>query len=162
MKTHRTSNATWIASAIACACVAMLAACAAPAPRSSNADLTRQVADTERGFAKTMADRNHAAFVAFLSDEAIFFTGPTPLRGKEAVAAAWKRFYEKPDAPFSWAPDKVEVLDSGTLAISSGPVRDPSGKLVATFTSIWRQEAPGVWRIVFDKGNDLCDCQKAP
>jgi hypothetical protein len=54
------------------------------------------------------------------------------------------------------------VLASGTLAISSGPVRDPSGKLVATFTSIWRQEAPGVWRIIFDKGNDVCDCPKAP
>ena len=58
------------------------------------------------------------------------------------------------------------MLAGGTLAISSGPVRDPSGKLFATFTSIWRQEAPGVWRIVFDKGNDVCDCaagsSKAP
>jgi len=23
-------------------------------------------------------------------------------------------------------------------------------------------EAPGVWRIVFDKGNEVCDCPKAP
>ena len=63
-----------------------------------------------------------------------------------------KRFYEKPDAPFSWAPEQVEVLESGTLALSSGPVWDPKGKQFATFTSIWRLEAPGVWRIVFDKG----------
>ena len=34
------------------------------------------------------------------------------------------------------------------------------GKPVATFTSIWRLEAPGTWRIVFDKGNDVCDCAK--
>ncbi|MEO8753918.1 MAG: nuclear transport factor 2 family protein [Casimicrobiaceae bacterium] len=142
--------------------LALLTGCAANAPRPTNADLQKQVAATERAFAKTMADRNHAAFVAFLADEAIFFTGPTPLRGKEEVAVRWKRFYEKPDAPFSWAPDKVEVLDSGTLALSSGPVYDPSGKLLATFTSIWRQEAPGVWRIVFDKGNDVCDCAKTP
>lgn len=162
MKTHCTSNATRNALTIACSCVVLLAACAATAPRPANVDLTRQVADTERAFARTMADRNHAAFVAFLSDEAIFFTGPKPLHGRDEVAAAWRRFYEKPDAPFSWEPDKVEVLASGTLAISSGPVRDASGKLVATFTSIWRQEAPGVWRIIFDKGNDICDCPKAP
>jgi ketosteroid isomerase-like protein len=162
MMTYGTSNAMRGAQTIACTCVALLAACATTAPRQSNADLQRQVADTERAFAKTMADRNHAAFVAFLSDEAIFFTGPNPLHGKEEVAAAWKRFYEKTDAPFSWEPDKVEVLASGTLAISSGPVRNPSGKLVATFTSIWRQEAPGVWRIIFDKGNEACDCPKAP
>ena len=92
----------------------------------------------------------------------MFFTGPKPLHGKDAVAAAWKRFYERPQAPFSWEPETVEVLASGTLAISSGPVRDPSGKLFATFTSIWRLEAPGVWRVVFDKGNDVCDCPKAP
>ena len=37
-----------------------------------------------------------------------------------------------------------------------------AGKLIATFTSVWRQESPGVWRIVFDKGNEVCDCAKAP
>jgi len=31
---------------------------------------------------------------------------------------------------------------------------------LATFSSIWRQESPGVWRIVFDKGNPECDCAK--
>ena len=119
-------------------------------------DLRKQVADTERAFARTMAERNFAAFSSFLSDEAIFYAGQKPLRGKAIVAADWKRFYEKPDAPFSWEPRDVEVLDSGTLAISSGPVRDPSGKVFATFTSIWRLEAAGTWRIIFDKGNEVC------
>lgn len=140
--------------------LAALAACATPMTKPTNAELTKQVADTERAFAKTMADRDHAAFATFLSDETIFFTGPKPLRGKAEVAAGWKRFYERPQAPFSWHPETVEVLDSGTLAISSGPVFDPSGKKIATFTSIWRMESPGVWRIVFDKGNPECDCEK--
>jgi len=78
------------------------------------------------------------------------------------VADAWKRFFDKPEAPFSWKPEQVEVLDSGTLASSSGPVYDPSGKQIATFSSVWRLEAPGVWRIIFDKGNDVCDCAKSP
>jgi ketosteroid isomerase-like protein len=139
----------------------ILSACSAMPSLSSNpADLQRQVADTERAFAKSMADRDHAAFSTFLSDEAVFMSGPQPLRGKARVASAWKRFYEGSAAPFSWQPEQVEVLPSGTLAISSGPVRDPQGKLIATFTSIWRLEAPGVWRIVFDKGNDVCDCPK--
>lgn len=129
----------------------------APAPPSESQRLVleQQVADTERAFAKTMADRDHAAFTTYLSEETVFFTGPKPLRGKAAVAAAWKRFYEPAQAPFSWAPEQVQVLDSGTLAISSGPVFDPQGKKIASFTSIWRLEAPGVWRIVFDKG---CNC----
>jgi len=140
--------------------VAMLSGCASVTPRPTDADLQRQVADTERAFAKTMADRDHAAFATFLSDETIFFSGAKALRGKQQVAGAWKRYYDGPVAPFSWQPETVEVLDSGALALSSGPVRDPQGKLVATFTSIWRLEAPGTWRILFDKGNDVCDCAK--
>jgi ketosteroid isomerase-like protein len=141
---------------------AAMAGCAAPPPRPDIAELARQVADTERAFARTMADRNHAAFVTFLAPDTIFFSGTKALRGSQTVAAARKRFYEGPAAPFSWKPETVEVLDSGSLALSSGPVFDPAGKNVATFTSIWRMEAPGTWRIVFDKGNDVCECPKSP
>jgi len=143
-------------------CGALVAGCAVTPPRANTAELQKQVADTERAFAKTMADRNHAAFVNFLSDDTIFFTSTKALHGKQEVADFWKRFYEKPEAPFSWKPEQVEVLESGTLALSSGPVYDPTGKNFATFTSIWRQESPGVWRIIFDKGNEVCDCSKAP
>lgn len=122
-----------------------------------NAALKQQVVDTERAFARTMAARDHTAFTGFLSEETVFFTGRV-IRGKQAVATAWKRFFEAPEAPFSWEPSEadVQVLDSGDLAISSGPVRNPRGDVFATFTSIWRREAPGVWRIIFDKGNDVC------
>ena len=122
-------------------------------------DLRQQVDEVERAFAQTMADRDHEAFKSFLSDETVFFSGPLVLRGSAEVAARWQAFFEGPDAPFSWEPEMVEVLDSGTLALSTGPVRAPDGTLVSTFTSIWRQEEPGVWRIVFDKGNPVCPPQ---
>lgn len=144
----------WLAS---CLVLLALAACnTTPSVATiDRAVLTQQVADTERAFAQTMADRDHAAFARFLADDTVFFTGPEPLRGKAAVVAGWRRFYEGPTAPFSWRPEKVEVLDAGTLALSTGPVLDPTGKPVASFTSVWRLEAPGTWRIVFDKG---CNC----
>jgi len=116
------------------------------------AALARQVEAAERAFARSMAERDHAAFVRHLSEQAIFFGGGRVLRGKAEVAAGWKPFYDAPGAPFSWEPDQVQVLADGTLALSTGPVRDPAGKVVARFNSIWRQEAPGVWRVVFDKG----------
>jgi ketosteroid isomerase-like protein len=124
--------------------------------------LRQQVEDTERAFAQTMADRDHAAFVSFLSDETIFFSGDTPLRGKQQVAAAWKSFYEEPAPPFSWAPETVVVLDSGALALSSGPVRDPAGARIATFNFVRRLEPDGQWRIVFDKGSRDCPDSAPP
>jgi ketosteroid isomerase-like protein len=144
--------------AIAVVAAGLVLGCAAQPPQPDPALLRRQVAETERAFARTMAERDHAAFVRFLADDAVFLSEPATLRGRDAVAAAWKRYFDGPKAPFSWEPGRVEVLDSGALALSTGPVRDASGKLIATFTSVWRQEAPGVWRIVFDKGDDACDC----
>jgi ketosteroid isomerase-like protein len=114
--------------------------------------LRQQVTDAERAFARSMAERNHAAFVLLLSEQAHFYGGAGVLRGKAAVAEGWKAYFEGAQAPFSWEPDSVEVLPDGTLALSTGPVRGPTGKLVGRFNSVWRQEAPGVWRVVFDKG----------
>ena len=142
----------------------LLSACAA-VPQSNSAldhgDKARsEVIATERAFAKTMADRDLNAFSRFLSKEAVFFSGPTPLHGRDAVIAWWARFYSQPNAPFSWEPAQVEVLESGALALSSGPVRDPQGKLIGCFNSIWRQEEPGQWKIVFDKGSGPLECEK--
>jgi ketosteroid isomerase-like protein len=143
--------------ALAAGC--LLAGIAAAAPAWTG--VQQQVADTERAFAASMQRRDHAAFGGFLADEAIFMNSQGNLRGKPAIAAAWKRFFDKPDAPFSWEPDQVEVLASGTLASTSGPVYDPGGKLIARFNSIWRLEGPDTWRIVFDGGTDVCECKKA-
>jgi acetyl esterase/lipase len=118
--------------------------------------VTEQVLATERAFAKTMAARNQPQFSRFISAEAVFFSESNPLRGKSKIVDGWSKYFKTPQAPFSWEPSKVEVLESGSLALSTGPVRDPSGKLIGTFTSIWRLEAPNTWRIVFDKGNDVC------
>jgi ketosteroid isomerase-like protein len=139
------------------------AALSSPAPAAaqpSSETLRAQVTEAERAFARSMAQRDHAAFVRHLSEQAIFYGSSGPILGKAAVATAWKGFFDGPDAPFSWEPDQVDVLADGTLAHSSGPVRDPAGKLVSRFNSVWRQEAPGVWRIVFDKGSPLSERER--
>jgi len=130
--------------------------CTVSAEVPDSEQLKRQVEDTERAFALTMAERDHVAFTQFLSDEAIFFSGETALRGKQRVVDSWKPYFKDPEAPFSWEPQTVEVLDSGTLALSSGPVRDAAGNVVATFNSVWRLESHGQWQIIFDKGNRAC------
>jgi ketosteroid isomerase-like protein len=138
---------------------ALVCSAQVPSAQADLATLANQVRDTERAFAKTMADRDHAAFISFLSDDTVFMGEGPALRGRQAVAAGWKRLYDAPRAPFSWEPEVVEVLESGTLALSSGPVRDPQGKRVGTFNSIWRRDANGAWKVVFDKGCPPCNCQ---
>ena len=131
----------------------------AAAQAADRVELERQVKAAETSFARSMADRDHSAFVSWLAEETVFLGEAGTLRGKAQVAAGWKRFYEGPKAPFSWEPERIEVLDSGSLALSSGPVRDPQGLRVGTFNSVWRRDSNGEWRIVFDKGCPPCDCK---
>lgn len=128
-----------------------------PADEAVLAQLEREVAAAERGFAKSMADRDLAAFASFIADDASFRGPKTLMHGKSAVVAGWKRFFSGPQAPFSWDPDQVSVQSSGRLAISTGPVRDPDGKLIARFVSVWRKHSDGSWRVVLDQGVPACN-----
>ncbi len=112
-----------------------------------------EVIAAERAFAKTMADRDHAAFGRHIAEDTVFFADQAVARGRAAVMAAWKVYFDGPQAPFSWEPDRVEVLASGQLALSTGPVRNANGLVVARFNSIWQREPDGRWRVVFDKGS---------
>src|SRR5205823_13347648 len=122
------------------------------------AEQKEQVRKTEIVFAKTLAGRNPDAFASFLAKEAIFMSNCRVTRGAIQVAERWKTFFEGPRAPFSWEPEYVEVLDSGSLAMSSGPVRNPDGKRIGTFNSVWRRERKGQWKIVLDNGCPACNC----
>jgi uncharacterized protein (TIGR02246 family) len=140
------------------AALALLVALTSPLSAQPPAEAERQVREAERAFARTMADRDHAAFVSFLADDAIFLGEKRVLRGRNAVAEGWKPYYEGPQAPFAWEPERVAVVASGTLAISTGPVTDPQGKRIGTFTSTWRRESDGKWRVVLDGGCPPCRC----
>lgn len=107
----------------------------------------------EIAFAKTMADRDVKAFQSFISPEAIFFSGNKPLIGSDTILKAWGPFFQGDTAPFSWYPDVIEVLESGNLGLTSGPVLSGSGEEIGRFNSIWRMDEDGAWRVVFDKGS---------
>ena len=155
---------------VACLALGAGAARAADAPPkgptsaapTAGRDLVSEVRASERAFAKTMADRDLASFGGYVAEEGVFFGGKGPLRGRTAVVAAWTRFFQDKEAPFSWEPETVEVLPSGSLALTSGPVHDPKGALIGTFNSIWRLEPDGRWRVVFDRGCEVCAPEKKP
>jgi len=148
--------------ALALPLLLLAAACAttqqAPGPSAApdTEALAREVAATETAFARSMAERDFEAFASYIADDAIFQPGPATLRGKPAILEAWSKYFQGPQAPFSWKPETVVVLDSGRLAQSKGPVFNPAGEPIMEFRSTWRREANGEWKVVFDDGTCLC------
>src|SRR5262245_47348261 len=100
--------------------VALLGALTGSVTAENTAALAEQVKAAEIAFAAAMAARDVDAFAKHVADEAIFYGRENVTRGKAAVVESWKPLFAGPKAPFSWGPESVEVLDSGTLALSTG------------------------------------------
>ncbi len=126
------------------------------AAAEDRAALTEQVRATEIAFAKTLADRDVKKFRSMIAPDVIWLAD-VPLRGPEQVVRNWQKFFDAEKPPFSWRPELVEVQDGGKLALSTGPVFNPEGKKVGMFTSIWRREDSGEWKIIFDRGGPVCE-----
>ena len=138
----------------------LLSLAASAAAADDLARLADEVRATEVAFAKTLADRDVKTFRAMIAPDVIWLAD-VPLRGPDQVVRNWQKFFDAPQAPFSWSPELVEVQDGGRLALSTGPVLNSAGKRVGTYTSIWRREASGEWKIIFDRGCPVCDCAQA-
>ncbi|MCP4413473.1 MAG: nuclear transport factor 2 family protein [Gammaproteobacteria bacterium] len=118
--------------------------------------LEQEVSEVEKAFARTMANRDFEGFKSFIDDEAVFLGTKGPLRGKKEVTEAWKSLFESKQPPFSWQPETVMVLESGNLAYSTGPVKDDKGVVNFYYSSVWRKNDQGKWKIILDKGQKVC------
>jgi ketosteroid isomerase-like protein len=119
--------------------------------------LAAEVTAAETAFAKTMADRQLDRFAEFVAADAVF-SGAALLIGRPVIVDKWRPLFDGPRAPFSWAPDKVTVAADGRTAVSTGPVRDPEGRVISRFMTIWRKDTDGRWRAAVDQGVDLDAC----
>ncbi len=123
------------------------------------ADIIDDVRCQEIAFSQSVESRDTEEFKSFLDTDARF-VGSTVTRGPEEIVAAWQPFFADDGPVIKWRPKFVEVLEEGTLALTRGPYRmiaeDSEGNRVenwGTFNSVWRKNADGDWRVVFDAGN---------
>lgn len=125
------------------------------------ADPAEEAKQAEIAFAKAFADRDADRFFSFVADDAHFLNGKRTLSGREAVREVWSKYLEGA-APFSWKPERVLSSSAGDIALSTGPVFDPQGNHIGDFSSIWRKQADGSWKVIFDgPGSPVCKPEKA-
>jgi len=115
------------------------------------ADLSDDVHCREIGFSKSAETRDADAR----------FVGNSVMRGTAAIAEAWSVFFAEGGPSIKWRPQFVEALEDGKLALTRGPYRmittDDEGVATehwGTFNSVWRLQADGSWKVVFDAGSD--------
>lgn len=126
---------------------------------------TEELRRTELAFAATVREDKPEAFTALIAEDAVFLGSTEVYRGRAAIADAWKGFFGAGRPDFEWHPETVELSADGELGVTRGPwvirSRDKDGKPVeesGTFSSTWRRQADGSWRILFDAGCAPCRC----
>lgn len=118
------------------------------------ADLLRQL---EADFAADVARNGHAAFLAYFAEDGVEVVDGGGFDNKDAMR-------KQPPWPegtsLTWTPIKAEMSASGDLGYTYGnyiyTVKNKEGKLVANYgkyTSIWKRQKDGQWKVVVDMGN---------
>jgi ketosteroid isomerase-like protein len=137
----------------------LLAAFLIPQGARADSEPENIVRCAEIAFSRAAEERDRERFHQLIDGDARFI-GATVQRGPDAITQAWAPFFEADGPSIKWRPQYVEVLEGGDLALSRGPYRlesvDENGSPVVrwgTFNSVWRRDAQGQWRVVFDAGS---------
>jgi ketosteroid isomerase-like protein len=122
------------------------------------ADLLRQL---EADFAADVAKHGHDAFLTYFSEDGVELVDGGGINTKDDMR-------QQPPWPegttLTWMPVKAEMAASGDLGYTYGnyvyTAKNKEGKLVANYgkyTSIWKKQKDGQWKVVVDMGNSSPD-----
>ena len=122
------------------------------------ADLLRQL---EANFAADVAHNGHAAFLTYFAEDGVELVDGGGINSKDDMR-------KQPPWPegttLTWTPVKAEMAASGDLGYTYGnfvyTAKNKEGKLVANYgkyTSIWKKQKDGQWKVVVDMGNSSPD-----
>jgi hypothetical protein len=106
--------------------------------------------DAERAFAADAQKIGQwTTFTKWSADDALMFV-PQPVNAHQFL----KDRKDPPVAVFWW-PTKSFVSCDGATAINSGPWIRDGGRSVGYFTTVWKRQADGSWKWVYDGGDGL-------
>jgi len=116
----------------------------------------------ELSFARSVQQHDAAAFASHIEADAVFAANSAhPQRGREAVMKHWRGLIDGKTIGLAWYPTQVVSDDHAEVAYSSGPwlmeAVDPAARpryVLGHFATVWHRGKDGVWRVLFDGGDN--------
>jgi ketosteroid isomerase-like protein len=133
-----------------------------PAPAQTFSAEECAVWAREQSFADTVEKHDAKAFADHVNANAVFSAkGPRPQRGRDTVVSHWAKIIDGTALRIAWYPTSVVIGGDGDIAYSSGRAlltspdpKDPQRYALTRFQSVWHRDADGVWRVLFDDGEE--------
>jgi ketosteroid isomerase-like protein len=140
--------------------VLLLAAFMLGALATSQSDGSAPLLKIENDFMKAAAEHGSQGYLSYYADDAVEVpNGAALVQGKAGIAKTMG-FLDNPDNHLNWTPVGAGIAASGDLGYTFGTYefrsKDKDGKLVAShgkYTTIWRKQKDGSWKVVLDMGN---------
>ena len=122
-----------------------------------NADSLLQM---EADFLKAATDRGSAGYMSYYAEDAVELpNGEAVIKGKTNIAKTMA-FLDDKSNHLTWKPDGADVSSSGDLGYTYGTFEfstaGKDGKPTVEhgkYTSIWKKQKDGSWKVVLDMGN---------
>jgi len=139
----------------------LLLAATSVATKQKSAQGSDLLFQLEANFAADVAKHGHDAFLTYFAEDGVELVDGGGINTKDAMR-------KQPPWPegttLTWTPVKAEMAASGDLGYTYGnyvyTAKNKEGKLVANYgkyTSIWKKQKDGQWKVVVDMGNSSPD-----
>ncbi|MGE3667820.1 MAG: DUF4440 domain-containing protein, partial [Steroidobacteraceae bacterium] len=141
---------TLLCASLLAAC--LLAACASTRSARTAGDVAPLI-DAEKAFAaETAAHGWNAGVRAFAAPDAVV-ASPLPVNALASLEPSG----DAGASPLEWRPAFAGIARSGDLGFTTGPYFLRGKGYVGHYFTVWRREAGGEWRWIFDGGVNVRD-----
>ena len=141
-----------------------VAAIVLPITRPTVAASARATPETleqlEAEFMKAAAQKGSQGYMSYYADDAVEVPNGGPLIQGKINIAKGMGFLDDKNNSLTWSPVGADLSASGDLGYTYGTFefrsKDQDGKVVVDhgkYTSIWKKQKDGSWKVVLDMGN---------
>jgi ketosteroid isomerase-like protein len=129
----------------------------ASASGKADANTLRQL---EGEFMKAAAEHGSEGYLSYYAEDAVEVPNGAPLIQGKVNIAKTMGFLDEKDNQLTWTPVGADISASGDLGYTYGTYefrsKGKDGKPVidrGKYTSIWKKQRDGSWKVVLDMGN---------
>jgi ketosteroid isomerase-like protein len=123
----------------------------------ASADTLRQL---EGEFMKATAEHGSVGYMSYYDDDSVELPNGAPIIQGKVNIAKTMGFLDEKNNQLTWTPMGADISASGDLGYTFGTFefrsKDKDGNLVVDhgkYTSIWKKQKDGNWKVVLDMGN---------
>lgn len=132
--------------------------------RNTSAAQPKPTAETlkqlEAEFMQAAAEKGSAGYMSYYADDAVEVPNGYPAIQGKAEIAKTMGFLDDKNNRLTWTPQGADISASGDLGYTYGTYefhsKDKNGNPTTDYgkyTSIWKQQTNGTWKVVLDMGN---------